>query len=37
MLTALVGLAVSPALRRLMLAAATWRAAALVSLLERPG
>jgi hypothetical protein len=34
---ALIGVAASPLLERLLLAAANWRSAALVSLLERPG
>jgi hypothetical protein len=37
MMMALIGVAASPLLRRLLLADANWRAAALVSLLERPG
>jgi hypothetical protein len=37
MLMALIGVAASPFLERLLLAAVNWRSAALVSLLERPG
>jgi hypothetical protein len=37
MLLTLAGVAASPLLERLLLAAANWRSAAVVSLLERPG
>jgi hypothetical protein len=37
MLLALVGVAASPLLERVLSAAANWRSALLVSVLERPG